>query len=144
MENEGISPTSQNGQATWPDFWKLVDVENQFISELGIRCGDVLPVLMKGGNRFVQIVEACLAKGVVVVPLSPSIPSKKLREIISQTGCSVIISENALESDLGMAKKLDDLHFIELNPGQTNKTPSKPPEGTALLMYTSGTTGAPK
>jgi len=80
----------------------------------------------------------CLQAGVPAVPVPPDAGPRERSHILSDSGAALWIGD-----------RLDDLPrelaTLTVDPAATGAPPAEPdPDSTALIMYTSGTTGAPK
>lgn len=99
---------------------------------------DVAAVLARPCIESVIALIGCLQAGVAAVPVPPDAGVRERAHLLSDSGATVWIGERP-----------DDLppsfEVIRADRKRTGTAPADPdPSRTALLMYTSGTTGAPK
>lgn len=131
------------------------------LSALGIGEGDRVALLCGNSPHFVVFYFACLGLGATVVPLNPSSPALELqRELQVVKARAVFIEPTALSAwqeidrlavpSLAMVIATDDHQIHDaLTLGTLLDHASIPivpigPDQLAVLMFTSGTAGAPK
>ncbi|MEI8083498.1 MAG: AMP-binding protein, partial [Actinomycetes bacterium] len=85
---------------------------------------------------------AVLAAGGVVVPIDPSLPSKRIREIAEGVGCHLTLATHTPLQALG-----DSLPALNLSDDPGHHPPvtaPADPDRIAVVYHTSGSTGRPK
>lgn len=82
----------------------------------------------------VRAIVAALAAGVPVVPVPPDAGSAERAHILRDSGAQAVVGHH------GWA----DVQLPVLTAGSVPIASPEPSDGTAIIMYTSGTTGAPK
>ncbi len=83
-------------------------------------------------------VTGCLIAGVPVVPVPPDVGSAERRHILDDSGAQAWLGEQPSELD-------GRPHVpVRLHARSWHRYAEPPPEATALILYTSGTTGPPK
>ncbi|WP_338750432.1 AMP-binding protein [Janibacter alittae] len=119
------------------------------LRERGIAAGDRVLVVVPTSAEFVLAYHAILAMGATAVTVNPLCTSRELAHFVEDAGCSAALgwhedaaAVRATATDFGM-----DLWLLE--PGAVATTGGGRPaevdaDDAAVLLYTSGTTGAPK
>ncbi|MEU4822766.1 amino acid adenylation domain-containing protein [Actinomadura sp. NPDC023710] len=111
-------------------------------------------LMARRGPDFIAGMLATLKAGGAFVPLSPAQPADRLRYIIAQSGCGVVLGDAAGREALtgAMAAAPQDRRpvWIDIDPrAHLDRPAGDPParclpDAVAYVMFTSGTTGAPK
>nr|WP_197983952.1 acyl-CoA synthetase [Aeromicrobium sp. CFBP 8757] len=84
----------------------------------------------------VVAVVGCLLAGVPVVPVPPDSGPAELAHVLRDSAATTWVGE---------ARPSVDLPRLDVWDGTARRTlPTSPPEGAAMIVYTSGTTGSPK
>lgn len=119
----------------------------------GIEPGDRVGILMDNSPRWVFVLIGVLRVGAISVPLSTLLPPASIRRLSDHAACRVVFAdasngEKASEAlsgaqgvELVPATRWDD--FIQRGAAADVRLAASP-DPTAVLMYTSGTTGDPK
>ncbi|MDP3275783.1 MAG: AMP-binding protein [Deltaproteobacteria bacterium] len=123
---------------------------SQILGERGLGEGAHVAVWTHPSDETVALLIACVLCGVVTVPLNPALGSRELEHIVSDACPALVLSARATQD----AAKIQTIDTLGLDPSWRNlqeSTPSRPPElpkhhdrSALLVLYTSGTTGAPK
>jgi long-chain acyl-CoA synthetase len=106
----------------------------------GVRCGDRVAVLLPNVPAFAEAYFGALRLGAIVVPLNMLLAEREIVEKIEHSGSSVLVADPSRAC--GPAPLVDpaEVASAELWP----ELRLVRGEDTAVLLYTSGTTGRPK
>lgn len=126
--------------------------------ESGLRKGDAVMMLMDNGAAYAAVFFGVLQAGGFLVPLNPANTAESVRYVANHCGARfVVCTARALElleewwmgsrpfMDTECDALAPDIAWGEVgNRGMTGREEVSDPEETALVLYTSGTTGKPK
>ncbi len=105
--------------------------------------GDRVVLVAANSAEWVALDLACLAEGVVLVPLDPRLPPAELSERIFDAEPAAVISDDALALE-GDFVLLDLAELAEEGPAPWSAPRDVAPDALATILYTSGSSGAPK
>lgn len=120
-----------------------------------LRDRNVLPnmlvgiVMEKGWEQAVAAL-GILKAGAAYLPLDPSYPQSRLRELLADGRVAVVLTQSRMDEGLAWLEDVDRLIVDEIAPGwqeheeYTVLESSAKPEHLAYVIYTSGSTGKPK
>src|SRR5215472_6005429 len=136
------------------------------LAELGVACGDRVALLLGNGSAFPALLFAVLRLGAIAVPISIREQAAGLAYMLDHCGAKVLIHDVDLSERLPAPSETARLqHRIALardtlapdmmsgvcgglhRPGLSTAAPTAAKideEDTAIILYTSGTTGRPK
>ena len=146
------SPALMFGDRSWSfnALDRAADCVARHIAELGLRAGDRIAAYGRNSDLYFVTWLACVRGGFVHVPINYALTGEELAYIVRQSGARMVISAPALEANLaGIAVdfqlRFDDLLPIALNEyAPASVDPDLDDESLAQIVYTSGTTAAPK
>ncbi|MEU9731593.1 amino acid adenylation domain-containing protein, partial [Streptomyces sp. NPDC048002] len=141
------------GDGTLLTYGELDRAANRLAHRLaGLGVGDrpetAVAVLMERSADLVVALLAVLKAGAAYVPLHPSYPAARMQAVIEQTGAPVLLTDRAthpgdLFDGLVTTLTVDDDTALADCP-DTDPGTVIDPLGLAYVMFTSGSTGAPK
>lgn len=126
--------------------------------EAGLRPGDAIGILMRNRIEFCEVMLAAFRIGVAVVPLNIRYTPRELAHPVQDSSMSLVISDEvflpmlsvAREAAPGLKVYTTDSVLGERGLAELRKKGEAPPHvevsgtDTAMVCYTSGTTGVPK
>ncbi|HEY4044522.1 MAG TPA: fatty acyl-CoA synthetase [Rhodopila sp.] len=117
--------------------------------ELGLHQGDRIAAYGRNSDAYFIAWLACVRGGFVHVPVNYALTGEELSYIVSQSGSRLVLTGAGLEgnvSGIGVpSRQLNDLIHIALDPAApVAPEPDLQDDSVAQIVYTSGTTAAPK
>ena len=157
---------------TWADYGARVTAIARGLHELGVGPGDRVAIHSENRPAWLFADLAAQALGAVTVGIYPTSPAAEVEYLLAHSGAKVLVAEDEEQVDkvLVVRAKLGDLaHIVVVDPrgvdvddaqvmtlaeleargaGSTFDVAAAAagvdPDGTAIIVYTSGTTGPPK
>ena len=103
-----------------------------------IRGAPVVAVHATAGAETVVAIVGAMLGGAAVVPVPPDSGPRERAHILRDSGAALLLA-----GDSDVAAEVE-VHPVDLSRTSDQRHPQPAPDQTALIMYTSGTTGAPK
>ena len=152
---------------TWREYAKRVGCAAAGLRALGVQPGDRVAIHSENRPEWVVADLAIQALGAIAVGIYPTSPAAEVEYLLSHSGAVVLIAEDEeqLDKALAVRERLGDLreivvidprgvraegirHWEEIERATTlaleEVAAQLDPEATAMIVYTSGTTGPPK
>ena len=129
------------------------------LAGLGLTKGDRAALLLANGPEFLIVLLASLRIGVIAVPINVREQTPELKHILNDCGATVLVHDAAIAERLPLVEDLPALQhrlsvggaaagsqaYEALAAGDASLAPvDVDEEDTAVILYTSGTTGRPK
>jgi long-chain acyl-CoA synthetase len=147
---------------TYASVLENVNTTAGFLAAQGVKEGDKVALFLRNCPEFIYTVFAISKLGAVVVPVNTFLKEEELTYILEDSGASVLVASMVHKKVVSNSKASTLCNFIlwegnepvvgekhhsfaeavELNAFSENN--AKTLDDTAVLMYTSGTTGKPK
>ena len=146
VKPEKLAVVGSNGELTWDEFYKRVQIAVKLISNLKIPAGH--PIIIFGHKEVNYMVweVACTISDTPFIPFDSIYPLKRLNTIIEETQSQVLVNLSNQKIKAQNAIEISDtFEVIENQPA--NFESSVYGDSTDPLMYmifTSGSTGTPK
>jgi len=114
----------------------------------GIQTGDRVSIYFKRSPELLISILAVLKAGATYIPIGYELPQKRIQYLIHNSQSSLLISHSALIDHLAYSEieriALDQSKDLLANQPKTNLGIPIEKDALAYIMYTSGSTGAPK
>jgi long-chain acyl-CoA synthetase len=127
--------------------WADLDARVDSVAAGLVAAGDRAPVVIALPNvaEFATAYFGVLRAGLVAVPVNPAYTARELGQVLTDAGAGTLISTAAVRATLGDAVP-EHTYLLEqgLPAGAGQVEPTTGGEDVAVLLYTSGTGGAPK
>ncbi len=160
--------------ARWPDAEAMVTTEARItyaelaravdrmagnLSARGLRAGDRLALFLGNCPEFLVVVLAAIRLGAVTVPIGTRQKGPELEFLLNDSGAVALVFDSELAENVPPMAALPQLRWrfvvgepvagaeplaVLLAPAKAPPTPVIAEEETAVILYTSGTTGRPK
>lgn len=141
-QGAALALSDDTGELTYGELVLRVETAAAVLRQRGCRPGERVAVVLDRGVDAVIALLACLAGGVVYLPVDPAAPAERLR-LMARAGVKLAVVEDDAPDDLDVPM----LRRAEL-AGPTEIGTATPQsvelEAPAYVMFTSGSTGRPK
>jgi len=149
-------------KTSYGDILKAADSLAAYLSEKGVKKGDKVALFLRNSTEFIYTIFAVSKLGAILVPINTFLKSEELSYILEDSGSTILIasaihdkvvnSSHASELCNFILWEGDEsvvgekhLHFSEaLLSENTIESNARGLDDTAIIVYTSGTTGKPK
>ncbi|KAK2601699.1 hypothetical protein QQS21_004774 [Conoideocrella luteorostrata] len=139
-----------DGSLTYKDLDNLSTCLAYYLNDLGVGPGTIVPLCFEKSKWAPVAVLGVMKAGGASVALDVTQPEERLKDIVGQVGCIVIVSSVAnkeLSSCIapGSAVVLLPTPWVSPSLEKSNKSlPIVAPSSMLYVVFTSGSTGAPK
>lgn len=142
-----VAIISKEKQISYDKLRELVLFHSSTIKEKNIEKEKPVVVLMEKGWEQVVAVLSILNAGYAYLPLTIETPVERVKYVINETECRLIISKPKHRELLENYQGVDIIHVedLDIDLSMINlPTDKASPSDTAYIIYTSGSTGKPK
>ena len=149
-------------KVTYQEVLKNADALAAYLDEIGVKKGDKVALFLRNSAEFIYAIFAVSKLGAILVPINTFLKEEELSYILNDSGSSVLIA-SSIHAKVVNSSQASELCRTILWEGknpieneqnlscqmalQTTQSVSPNPsllEETAVIVYTSGTTGKPK
>lgn len=144
----------QDRSITYKDLYKKTVAVSTSLIKKGIKPGDHVALLFENSIEFYIGYYGAWQTGAVIIPLNTLLHEKELVDILSSAKPQALIVSQEFQEQLKQYSSLDipiifsqdEIEKADASEREIAeyKVPSRDPDEMAALLYTSGTTGAPK
>ncbi len=124
-----------------------------WLSGLGVESGDRVATCLPKSVASIEIHLAACSLGAISLPINPGYSAAEIHYLLQDSAARLLVIQNDRQKRLGLdgdvsatVAAIDPMAFDGLLPraGQESDNVVVAPDQTALMLYTSGTTGKPK
>jgi amino acid adenylation domain-containing protein len=139
---------SWDGKLTYEDLDHQSTQLANYLSNVGVGPEIMVPLCFERSMWFVVALFAVSKAGGVFVPLDPSTPIPRMKNIIDQSGSTMILcSSTCRDKFKSLCREIicvdSDSHWRQ-HSSSSKLTPYDSPQQAAYVIFTSGSTGNPK
>lgn len=121
-------------EASWAELGRRVARVDARLAGLGVAPGDRVVLAAPAGGWWVAALLGILRRGAVAVPLDPGLTDAERSPMVARSAPAAVLD----------AAALDDLAASPAGGGAVAERVARRPGDPAMIVWTSGTTGAPK
>ncbi len=122
------------------------------LSERGVQPGDRVAIMLANVPAFAILYFAVLRAGAIAVPMNPLLKAREVEYYLTDSGARIILTGQASADEVGAGAQAAGGEVVVVGPNAAELTGSEPmadvvereDDDTAVILYTSGTTGKPK
>jgi long-chain acyl-CoA synthetase len=122
------------------------------LADRGISPGDRVGVMLPNVPQFAAVYYGVLRAGAVVVPMNPLLKAREVGYYVADSGTQVLFAWHAVADEASAGASDAEVIVVEPQPFETLLAEARPvtavesrtTNDTAVILYTSGTTGRPK
>ncbi|MFC8386682.1 long-chain fatty acid--CoA ligase [Nocardia sp. NPDC057272] len=138
---------------TYAEFDDLSSRVAGWLRERGYTPGDRVAIMLPNVIAFPVIYYGVLRAGLIVVPMNPLLKQREVRHHLEDAGAKLLFAWHAALPEVASAVVTCEASAVTVTEGKLAEIVSWPAlvevterddEDTAVILYTSGTTGAPK
>ncbi|MDQ3408617.1 MAG: long-chain fatty acid--CoA ligase, partial [Actinomycetota bacterium] len=138
--------------------YQALDGASQLVAGLlasqGVQPGDRVGIMLPNVPYFPAVYYGVLRAGGVVVPMNPLLKGREVQFHLEDSGAKVLFAWHDFAEDGGKGAEAAGAELVGVAPGEFEKLlgeqearpdiVDRDDEDTAVILYTSGTTGTPK
>lgn len=143
-----IAVSGDEGQLTYLQLQERAGKLCSALLARQIKPGDKVAVLLPRNGDMIAGLIGAMMSGATYVPMDPAYPEQRLRYMLQDADCSLILTTAALQQKWYQEFSIPVLHleavWADKDIAACTQAVSISPAATAYIIYTSGSTGQPK
>jgi len=142
QQPNALAIIDQQATLTYKELDRQSDAVASYLIRRGIQPGDLVPLLADRSAALIVGLLGIAKAGSAYVPIDMSYPAQRKQYIVSQTGALLALTTSGTASTVGSCEyaSIPELVATSALPIPLRSSPQQ----TAYVIFTSGTTGAPK
>ncbi|WP_019201039.1 AMP-binding protein [Tsukamurella sp. 1534] len=128
---------------TYADLTERIAAARAALRDTGVRPGDRVAISLASAPEFAVAFYATLGVGAVAVPVNPALTPREASFYLEDSGAVVLVRRPGAEWAGSKGLRTIGPEGLQ-GPGGRREVAAVAPDTTAVLLYTSGTTGVPK
>src|SRR3954454_14360841 len=142
----GVAIRFEGRSITWSELHGRVGALAAAFARRGVAAGDRVAILMTNRPEFVEATLAATAAGAIAVPVNFRLAGEEVAYVLRDSGARLLVTEDALAgANPGTPMLVTGPDYeAAVSAGAAALEVEIDERDIALIMYTSGTTGAPK
>ncbi|MER7947979.1 long-chain fatty acid--CoA ligase [Streptomyces sp. NPDC096079] len=133
---------------------ELADRAAALLHARGVAPGDRVALMLPNSTQFAVLYYGVLRAGAIVVPLNPLLRAGEVRHCLADAGAALLVAWHRDGEEAAEGARLAGTRYLAVEPASFAEllagharvagAGSRAPGDTAVVLYTSGTTGSPK
>lgn len=151
---DAVAVVIEDEQVTYATLSRRANHLARHLASLGVESDELVAVLANRGIDLLTVVLAAFKVGVAYLPLDPYDPPRRLHQVLLESKPGLVLSANEFTADVERVVKAMDSEgpppIFSIETLMQREAPSGnlpnccTPRNLSYVMYTSGSTGAPK
>ncbi|MFD1813990.1 long-chain-fatty-acid--CoA ligase [Rhodococcus gannanensis] len=153
LHPDRVAVKMDDAQLTFAQFAGLASKVAGWLRELGVEPGDRVALSLPNILHMPVLYYGVLWAGGVVVPTNPLYKSREFSHVLRDSDAKVFFAWNAVDEEAGKGAAEAGVTYVSVDPASfltelgtyaAVEGVDRAADDTAVILYTSGTTGAPK
>ena len=141
---ERIAVTSEDRALSYGDLLRQSTALAHALREQGAGQGTLVGLMLPRGCEMLVAVLGVMASGAAYLPLDPSHPEQRLRAIADDAAVTHLLVRSRAPAALAAGRRVLELDDLDRAEQGDVELPDVPGDAAAYVLYTSGSSGAPK